>query len=70
MGGVYRVPAMYARTRCAYSNVVPMSAYRGAGRPDIACAIESLVDRAAAEHGFRSDRVAPEKFHSAGGHAL
>jgi carbon-monoxide dehydrogenase large subunit len=52
MGGVYRVPAMYARTRCAYSNVVPMSAYRGAGRPDIACAIERLADRAAAEHGF------------------
>jgi carbon-monoxide dehydrogenase large subunit len=52
MGGVYRVPAMYARTRCAYSNVVSMSAYRGAGRPDIACAIERVVDRAAAEHGF------------------
>jgi carbon-monoxide dehydrogenase large subunit len=52
MGGVYRVPAMYARTRCAYSNVVAMSAYRGAGRPDIACAIERVVDRAAAEHGF------------------
>jgi len=33
MGGVYRVPAMYARTRCAYSNVVSMSAYRGAGAP-------------------------------------
>ena len=43
---------MYARTRCAYSNVVSMSAYRGAGRPDIACAIERVVDRAAAEHGF------------------
>jgi carbon-monoxide dehydrogenase large subunit len=52
MGGVYRVPAMYARTRCAYSNVVSMSAYRGAGRPDIACAIERVVDHAAAEHGF------------------
>src|SRR5438445_28231 len=26
--------------------------YRGAGRPDIACVIERLVDRAAAEHGF------------------
>src|SRR6266436_1580629 len=52
MGGVYRIPAMYARTRCAYSNAVPMSAYRGAGRPDIACAIERVVDRAAAEHGF------------------
>src|SRR5258705_546241 len=50
--GVYRIPAMFARTRCAYSNAVPVSAYRGAGRPDIACAIERLVDRAAAEHGF------------------
>ncbi|HYU69485.1 MAG TPA: molybdopterin cofactor-binding domain-containing protein, partial [Burkholderiales bacterium] len=37
MGGVYRIAAMYARTRCAYSNAVPVSAYRGAGRPDIAC---------------------------------
>jgi len=52
MGGVYRVPAMHAHTRCAYSNAVPVSAYRGAGRPDIACAIERLVDLAAAEHGF------------------
>jgi len=52
MGGVYRIPAMYAHTRVAYSNAVPVSAYRGAGRPDIACAIERLVDHAAAEHGF------------------
>jgi len=52
MGGVYRIPAMFAHTRCAYSNAVPVSAYRGAGRPDIACAIERLVDRAAVEHGF------------------
>jgi aerobic carbon-monoxide dehydrogenase large subunit len=52
MGGVYRIPAMHAHTRCAYSNAVAVSAYRGAGRPDIACVIERLVDRAAAEHGF------------------
>jgi len=52
MGGVYRIPAMYAHTRCAYSNAVPVSAYRGAGRPDIACAIEGVVSCAAAEHGF------------------
>ena len=52
MGGVYGVPAMYAHTRCAYSNALPVSAYRGAGRPDIACLIERVVDRAAAEHGF------------------
>lgn len=52
MGGVYRIPAMYAHTRIAYSNSTPVSAYRGAGRPDIAYAIERLVDRTAAEHGF------------------
>ncbi len=52
MGGVYRIPAMYALTRVAYSNAAPVSAYRGAGRPDIAYAIERLVDHAAAEHGF------------------
>ncbi len=52
MGGVYRIPALYARTRLAYSNATPVSSYRGAGRPDIVCAIERLVDHAAAEHGF------------------
>ncbi len=52
MGGVYRIPAMYARARCVYTNTTPVSAYRGAGRPDIAFAIERLVDHAAAEHGF------------------
>ncbi|MGQ0524935.1 MAG: xanthine dehydrogenase family protein molybdopterin-binding subunit [Betaproteobacteria bacterium] len=50
--GVYRIPAVYARTRLAYTNTVPVSAYRGAGRPDIAYAIERLVDYAAREHGF------------------
>jgi carbon-monoxide dehydrogenase large subunit len=52
MGGVYRIPAMYARARLAYTNMVPVSAYRGAGRPDIAYAIERLVDYTAHEHGF------------------
>ena len=52
MGGVYRIPAMYALARLAYTNATPVSAYRGAGRPDIAYAIERLVDYAAHEHGF------------------
>ena len=52
IGGVYRVPALYARTQLAYTNTAPVSAYRGAGRPDIAYAIERLVDYAAHEHGF------------------
>jgi len=51
-GGVYRIPAIYVRSRLAHTNAVPVSAYRGAGRPDIAYAIERLVDYAAREHGF------------------
>ena len=50
--GVYRVPAVYVRSSLAYTNTTPISAYRGAGRPDIAYAIERLVDHAAFEHGF------------------
>ncbi len=52
IGGVYRVPALYARSRLAFTNAAPVSAYRGAGRPDVAYAIERLVDYAAHEHGF------------------
>ncbi len=52
MGGVYRVPALYMQSHLYYTNTVPVSAYRGAGRPDIAFAIERLVDHAAAEHGL------------------
>jgi carbon-monoxide dehydrogenase large subunit len=51
-GGVYRIPAIHVRSRLTYTNTVPVSAYRGAGRPDIAYAIERLVDYAAHEHGF------------------
>jgi carbon-monoxide dehydrogenase large subunit len=52
MGGVYKVPALYMRSDLVYTNATPVSAYRGAGRPDIAYAIERLVDYAAHEHGF------------------
>jgi carbon-monoxide dehydrogenase large subunit len=50
--GVYAVPAVFARSVLVYTNTMPVSSYRGAGRPDIACAIERLVDQAAFEHGF------------------
>jgi carbon-monoxide dehydrogenase large subunit len=56
MSGVYRVPALYARSTLVFTNTVPVSAYRGAGRPDSASAIARLIDPAAAEHGL--DRVA------------
>ena len=68
MGGVYRVPALHMTSRLAFSNTVPVSAYRGAGRPDIAFAIETLLEAAAAEHGFdaialrRLNFIPPEAF--------
>lgn len=59
MGGVYKIPALAMSSELYYTNTVPVSAYRGAGRPDIAYAVERLVDHAANEHGF--DKVALRK---------
>ncbi len=52
MGGAYKVPALYMSCDLVFTNTVPVSAYRGAGRPDIAYAVERLIDHAAHEHGF------------------
>jgi len=49
MTGAYRIPALYGRWRVAFTNAAPIGNYRGAGRPDIAYAVERLVDQAAAE---------------------
>ena len=45
--GCYRVPVIYGRARLAITNTVPITAYRGAGRPDMAYIVERLVDEAA-----------------------
>lgn len=52
MGGAYQIPALYMQSKLIYTNKVPVSAYRGAGRPDIAFAIERLIDQTAAEHNL------------------
>jgi len=44
MGGAYKVPALYMQSRLYFTNATPVSAYRGAGRPDIAFAIERIID--------------------------
>lgn len=49
MTGVYQTPALYGSFKVVLTNTVPIAAYRGAGRPDIAYAVERLVDRAADE---------------------
>src|SRR5687767_1106364 len=52
MTGVYAIPALYATYRIPITNTTPIGAYRGAGRPDIAYAVERLVNQAAAEIGM------------------
>src|SRR3954468_12718312 len=47
MGGVYAIPAVFMAVRGAFSNTVPIDAYRGAGKPEANYLIERLVDRAA-----------------------
>jgi carbon-monoxide dehydrogenase large subunit len=50
--GVYKIPAFYARTRCVFTNTVPVDAYRGAGRPEASYVIERLMDATARDLGM------------------
>ena len=52
---VYRIPALYGRHRLALTNTTPITAYRGAGRPNVSYLVERLVDEAAREMGI--DRI-------------
>ena len=54
--GAYRIPAAYGRARQVVTNTVPITAYRGAGRPDMAYMVERLVEEAARQTGI--DRLA------------
>ena len=55
LGGVYRIPAVYFRSRVAFTNTAPVDSYRGAGKPEAGYMIERIVDAAAIETG--RDRV-------------
>jgi carbon-monoxide dehydrogenase large subunit len=60
--GVYDIPACHVRIRGAFTNTVPVDAYRGAGRPEAAYVIERLVDVAAREIGVAPDALRQRNF--------
>jgi carbon-monoxide dehydrogenase large subunit len=60
--GVYDFPACHARIRAAFTNTLPVDAYRGAGRPEAAYVIERLVDVAARELGVSPDALRKKNF--------
>jgi carbon-monoxide dehydrogenase large subunit len=52
--GVYRIPLFEVSTKVCFTNTSPVSAYRGAGRPEANMYIERLIDEAARQ--MRIDR--------------
>ena len=50
--GVYCVPHVWCRVRGVFTNTTPIDAYRGAGRPEAAFAVERIVDTAAYDLGM------------------
>ncbi|HEX5769225.1 MAG TPA: xanthine dehydrogenase family protein molybdopterin-binding subunit, partial [Burkholderiales bacterium] len=45
--GVYRIPLLEVSTKVCFTNTTPVSAYRGAGRPEANMYIERLIDETA-----------------------
>jgi len=66
--GVYDIPAVDPSSQSVVTNTTPMGAYRGAGRPEAALAIERMMDLYAAEIGMdpaelrRKNFVQPDQF--------
>jgi aerobic carbon-monoxide dehydrogenase large subunit len=52
MGGGYVIPAIFMDVRGAFTNTVPIDAYRGAGKPEANYLIERLIDKAANQCDF------------------
>jgi carbon-monoxide dehydrogenase large subunit len=63
---VYRTPLLEVSTKAMVTNTSPVSAYRGAGRPEANYYMERLIDQAAAEMGIdrfelrRRNHIRPE----------
>ena len=60
--GVYDFPTCFIRITAAFTNTLPVDAYRGAGRPEAAYLIERLVDVAAHELGIAPDALRRKNF--------
>jgi len=68
ISGVYAIPAIAFRGRAVVTNVTPLGAYRGAGRPEAAACIERAMDLLATELDMdpvelrRRNLIAPDAF--------
>src|SRR6516225_7994006 len=60
--GVYAIPVIHVGVKGVFTNTVPVDAYRGAGRPEAAYAVERLIDYAAHRLGVRSEELRRRNF--------
>jgi carbon-monoxide dehydrogenase large subunit len=62
LSGAYRIPRIHCRTRCVLTNKTPVSAYRGAGRPEAAALIERAIDMLADHIGMDASEIRRRNF--------
>jgi aerobic carbon-monoxide dehydrogenase large subunit len=60
--GVYAIPAISVVVKGVFTHTVPVDAYRGAGRPEAAYAIERLIDFAARRLGVGPQELRRRNF--------
>lgn len=60
--GLYDIPLVYSTVKGVLTNTVPVDAYRGAGRPEAAYALERVVDKAAREMKIPVDEFRRRNF--------
>jgi carbon-monoxide dehydrogenase large subunit len=56
-GGVYDIPLAHVAVRGVFTNTVPMTVLRGAGRPESTFIVERILDLAALEIGLERDEL-------------
>ncbi|MGH7053510.1 MAG: xanthine dehydrogenase family protein molybdopterin-binding subunit, partial [Stellaceae bacterium] len=62
LSGVYAIPSIHVGVKGVFTHTVPVDAYRGAGRPEAAYALERLVDFAARRLGVAPDELRRRNF--------
>jgi aerobic carbon-monoxide dehydrogenase large subunit len=60
--GPYDIRTLFVRVQGVYTHTVPIDAYRGAGRPEAAYALERLVDTAARQIGMKLETIRDRNF--------
>ncbi|MDH5287761.1 MAG: xanthine dehydrogenase family protein molybdopterin-binding subunit [Betaproteobacteria bacterium] len=62
LAGQYTTPAIYCEVTAAFTNTVPVDAYRGAGRPEATYVVERLVHQAGVDMKLPQDEIRRRNF--------